>query len=457
MNEFLDYLLKVAVIQAIFCGLFFLAFRNSGRHTLNRWVLLSMMGLALIVPLIPSQPSEKMSHIVEDVVSEFEVGSPLSLHAVKIRDTTLTVPQNFSWLIQWAYALVALWLFIRSAAYFTGIFLIKYRPGVYHSKDNIYHTQLIEPFSFFQNIYLPEGLASSPNYREILTHEQAHVRHHHSIDRMLMEAWVTIFWFNPFIYLLRKLLIEVHEFQADENTIELTGDRLVYQEAIVSQLFGPKHLNLVNHFNYSLIKRRIMMIHQKRKKSLLIYAVAIPVTALVFFGFTKPKTLPLPQNIHSTNVSAGILQMGLQEVREKNFIPSILPLAHNEKVRLTSTFGKRKDPFDHQHKMHKGVDFGVPYHTAVLSAADGVVKQVRLSKEGHGNLLVIDHDGQYTTRYAQLEEILVKEGDQVNIGQVVARSGSSGRSTGPHLHYEVIKTDVGHVNPLGFIKDYMFE
>jgi murein DD-endopeptidase MepM/ murein hydrolase activator NlpD len=98
-------------------------------------------------------------------------------------------------------------------------------------------------------------------------------------------------------------------------------------------------------------------------------------------------------------------------------------------------------------KMHTGIDFGAPTGTPVFAAGDGVVRETRWSG-GYGRWLEIQHNGNWATGYGHLSGWAVHEGQRVHQGQVVAYVGSTGRSTGPHLHYEVI-FDGQKINPTG--------
>ncbi|MGI6611678.1 MAG: peptidoglycan DD-metalloendopeptidase family protein [Limnochordia bacterium] len=111
--------------------------------------------------------------------------------------------------------------------------------------------------------------------------------------------------------------------------------------------------------------------------------------------------------------------------------------------RLTSPYGKRWG------RMHEGIDLGVPTGTPVRAAADGIVKSAGWSG-GYGQLLVIDHGSGWETYYAHNSELRVAKGDAVRKGQVVARSGNTGRTTGPHLHFE-IRRDNKPLDPLRFL------
>lgn len=118
--------------------------------------------------------------------------------------------------------------------------------------------------------------------------------------------------------------------------------------------------------------------------------------------------------------------------------PVHLPLAGNP--RMSSGFGNRKDPFSRRKAFHSGLDFPAPSGTTVLSAGEGTVSFVG-QKSGYGNVVEISHSSGLVTRYAHLSAFIVKEGQQVTAGSPIARVGSTGRSTGPHLHFEVRRRD----------------
>ncbi len=116
--------------------------------------------------------------------------------------------------------------------------------------------------------------------------------------------------------------------------------------------------------------------------------------------------------------------------------PTGMPL--QDRLSISSGYGKRLDPFKNTWSEHLGVDFQAPTGSAIVSSGLGKVSKA-FRDPVYGNLLVIDHQGGIQTRYAHASELLVAEGQEVRRGQLIARVGSTGRTTGPHLHYEVLK------------------
>lgn len=121
-----------------------------------------------------------------------------------------------------------------------------------------------------------------------------------------------------------------------------------------------------------------------------------------------------------------------------------------EKGWISSHFGKRADPFTGKQEFHRGVDFAGKYHSNVISVAGGVVTEAD-DRSGYGYLVEIDHGNGYVTRYGHNDQMTVSVGQTVKKGEVIAKMGSTGRSTGPHVHFEVLKNGV-RVDPMKFIR-----
>ena len=135
-------------------------------------------------------------------------------------------------------------------------------------------------------------------------------------------------------------------------------------------------------------------------------------------------------------------------------IPSDKPIRAS--VVFTSGYGVRSDPFHAGAAMHPGIDLAGAYGTPIYATADGTVLRAGWNSGGYGNLVELDHGRGITTRYGHMSAILVHAGDHVTRGEQIGRMGSTGRSTGNHLHYEV-RIDGRPVNPIPFMKstDYV--
>ncbi|MEA1072827.1 M23 family metallopeptidase [Sphingomonas sp. LY160] len=142
-----------------------------------------------------------------------------------------------------------------------------------------------------------------------------------------------------------------------------------------------------------------------------------------------------------------------------NLADSAIAVPSDKPVRtanFTSGYGIRNDPFRGAAAKHAGIDLAAPIGTPIYATADGVVTTSEYNSGGYGNLIKLDHGRGIETRYGHLSSMAVRSGQRVTRGQMIGRMGSTGRSTGSHLHYEV-RIDGRAVNPIPFMKsnDYL--
>lgn len=181
--------------------------------------------------------------------------------------------------------------------------------------------------------------------------------------------------------------------------------------------------------------------HRMRNVSMLFFVFTLFMGPLIWFNA-----------ISAWNHSESIVQeqefaSHTKEQKQFKEPPSMRPLGPD--YEMNSGFGKRMHPIFKVLKMHKGVDFRAPLGTPVYATSDGTVIKAKYNNKGYGNHIIIQHDEVYQTKYAQLHSIEVKEGQLVKKGTLIGKVGSSGDSTGPHLHYEVIKNGE-HVDPIAY-------
>jgi murein DD-endopeptidase MepM/ murein hydrolase activator NlpD len=142
----------------------------------------------------------------------------------------------------------------------------------------------------------------------------------------------------------------------------------------------------------------------------------------------------LSRHVENRNDMLGVFEAQLFEAAvKKKLLPNIMPV---EAPYQASSFGKRIDPFTGQWTMHEGIDFLAHHGSPVIAAAGGVVQFAGLHPQ-YGLMIDIDHGDDLVTRYAHLSKLFTREGDVVVRGRRIALSGNTGRSTGPHLHFEV--------------------
>ena len=146
------------------------------------------------------------------------------------------------------------------------------------------------------------------------------------------------------------------------------------------------------------------------------------------------KVSTLSRQVESRTDMLGLLEAQLfEQTVKKKAMPTMMPVSAPFNA---SSFGYRIDPFTGQQAMHEGIDFMADVGTPVVAAAGGVVQFAGYHPQ-YGNMIDIDHGNDLVTRYAHLSKVLVREGEVIQRGRRIAESGSTGRSTGPHLHFEV--------------------
>ena len=139
----------------------------------------------------------------------------------------------------------------------------------------------------------------------------------------------------------------------------------------------------------------------------------------------------------------------VNELREKNYSKIVMPL--NREISITSPYGTRMHPIFGASKFHNGIDLAANYEN-VYSVLDGIVTETGWDNKGGGNYIKIKHFDRFETAYLHLSEIYYRVGEFVNTGFIIAKSGNSGNSTGPHLHFSV-KEFGQNINPTHFLND----
>lgn len=165
---------------------------------------------------------------------------------------------------------------------------------------------------------------------------------------------------------------------------------------------------------------------------------------------TSSKIDKLERRLHAQNLSfEELIKIARNKEKLLASIPAIQPVRNTQLKRAVSGFGFRIDPVYRTRRMHTGIDFTADRGTEVYATGDGVVEVVESKRWGYGKSIVINHGFGYKTRYAHLSAFKVKQGQKIKRGELIGLIGSTGKSTGPHLHYEVEK-DGKKVNPIAF-------
>ena len=513
MTEFVLYVLKSGFVLALFFGLYFLLFRREGYYHLNRIYILTSLVMSLVIPVLDFDYSRSNStgannfHYVDYVVFEMST----TMDAVK--NTTVEKVNDFPIIfylmllgmsiaiIRIVYQLLSIYTTIRRSE-------IK-REGKYRF---VFIDEKQSGHSFFNYIFIQKVHFSMSRMRDVILHEKMHARLFHSID-LLFIGFLTIFqWFNPFIYLFRRVLVETHEYQADQAVIREGVNKEYYKRLLVEQASSTLMNGLTSSFNQSIIKNRLIMMNNLKSGSTskIKYALVFPFVFFIGILFavsqenidhsiaelvihTDRGPVVATSNMVEMNLSDdpikietkggfhynpdtekaefianeinGITDKGSFSIMAENiyyykkerriigftddYIPSISPIDKSKLKRVASGYGMRMHPILKVKNMHSGVDFSAEQGTEIKATADGVIREAEYDDK-FGYYVFIDHQSEFSTAYMHMASYIVKPGEAVKKGQVIGYVGNTGISKAPHLHYEIMK-DGEHVNPGDYI------
>lgn len=301
MNGWLLFLLKSTLVLSLLYLFFRLLMQNETFFKISRSVLLFIVFASVIIPCIYLPQSNHP--IVSIKLDPIFQGNTLIERSVQINEAT---PATYSsvtnsnvsqpivistkTILLFIYltgVLISLLLFVYSIFSVLRLFR-KSRKTTLEGIQVMIHNRDIPAFSFRRRILISKH-DYDINAEAILTHELSHIRHGHFYDLMLMEMVKIIYWFNPLIYRMGRDLKDIHEFQADEHTLNSGVDSTKYQLLIIQKCVGHQSFALANSFNHCQIKKRITMMNKTKTSKAWCWKVAtfLPLLALLLMAFGK--------------------------------------------------------------------------------------------------------------------------------------------------------------------------
>ncbi|MBA4133151.1 MAG: hypothetical protein C0525_00365 [Flavobacterium sp.] len=274
---FINLIKSSALIAAFYLAYHFLV-RKETFFNSNRWFLLTGLFTALLLPwfnITKVVYVEKPKMALADLVaysSQNMVATP-----------RVPTPEPFDWMsLVWVgYLAIALFLLARIVINFTSLFRMLYNQQKTKKEDFtlVDLNQNIAPFSFFNYIVYNSSLYTPEELQSILLHEKVHSREKHSFDVMVAKLFCIIFWFNPFVWLYKKAIIQNLEYIADHKAVQQLENPKVYQMALLKAISNQNCLSITNNFYQSLIKKRIVMLNtnQSQQRNVWKYSIILPV------------------------------------------------------------------------------------------------------------------------------------------------------------------------------------
>ena len=301
MGALLLYILKSTICLILFYLGFKALLSNDTFFRFNRWVLLVGIATCMLLPAIKIQTSEPLLiqqpiiHLEKMIAGEETVVTYLSDNNPEVNMIPVVTPAK---MIDWGQIIALLYwsgfifCLMTTLLSFRKMFVLirsgrKLQQGRY---TLILVPSCVSPFSWGRYIILSEeDYEKHPD--EILTHEMMHLKSHHSIDLLFMECILWLHWFNPAIWLLKRELKDIHEYQADKGVLTQGVDATKYQLLLVKKAVGSSLYTLANSFNHSKIKKRITMMLKGKSNNWarLKLLLLVPVGLIVLNAFARPE------------------------------------------------------------------------------------------------------------------------------------------------------------------------
>lgn len=356
------------------------------------------------------------------------------------------------------------WILLLNVIYITGvlIFITKFLIELFSLIGLIYKSKKqrngnyifvevekeLSPFSIFNYIVYNKKQFNQEELKDIIAHEKVHVKQKHSIDMLLVQLLVIVQWFNPLVWLYKDDLQQNLEYIADKFAQEKAITKKKYQYLLLKTSIPNNPFALSNNFFNSHLKKRIMMLQKSQTKRInqIKYVLLLPLIVVFLYAFNVKETIKIEKEPQPTNL------LTIKENNDK--LKFINPIDKVNVKKISSSFGKRMNPLTSKSQFHKGIDIIANKGVAVKATANGTVKEATYNKF-KGNYIQIQHQNNYQTNYHHLDKIKVIKGEKVYVGNVISTVGNTGKSTGPHLHYEVIKNKK-NINPESFLTYNLF-
>lgn len=284
-------MLQISGCLILFYGIYHLSLRKLTFFEVNRWYLLTSILLSILIPTVGPLIEVNKPEIFVYNMETVTVAAPI------VMDQSRSF-EDWAWLIVKFVYLTG--VFIALARLSVGLYKIwrLYVGGKKLWKGNlhfVYNDAKHLPFSFLGSIYISNNVQLNDRVKEVILHEEVHVRRGHTFDILFTELAHSIFWFNPIFIFYKRALKASHEFIAD-NVVSTASDKYAYIQTLVGTAVSGIQLELTNQFFHSQIKKRLEMMntHTSRKSSLGRYFLAIPLIFALAIGFASAKNYIYP-------------------------------------------------------------------------------------------------------------------------------------------------------------------
>ncbi len=263
MNEHLQYLLKVSAGLAIMVIPYYFLLRDDPNLLMKRVYLVSGILASWALPLLQIRRPDLMINFTPTVFIDPDAGQ---IPVIQPAETL----QGSGWTINWAIILLVIYLAGMSMMIMKNLFMIIKWNLVWHRTRTGNGTALTngdKVFTLFTRIFIPGDMQHDPAMEQVLLHEQAHVRQLHFIDLILIELTLLVTWFNPFSWLISRMIKENHEYLADREVLSAGIQPARYRAQLLNHTLGIQVFRLGNQFNHSLTLKRFNMMKKPKRST----------------------------------------------------------------------------------------------------------------------------------------------------------------------------------------------
>ena len=317
MNQLVLYVVQSGISLILLFGVYWLFLRKDTFFTVNRTFLLASAVFSLTFPLFHVNwlfPTESTSNY-------YAALNMVTINATRVESTfaeNLTLLQ----IVIIAYLTGVAIFGVRFLVQIAQLLLMirKYGISRHEGLRIVFIESNYSPFSFFNLIFINRKQLNRENIKEIIAHEQVHIRQKHSIDLILAEVMTIIQWFNPIVWFYRISLKSVHEFLADQGVLLKGYNPIDYQKLLIGQYMGIQVNDLTNNFNHSLLKNRIVMMTKSKSRfaAKLKVLLVTPVAFMLVVAFTvSPVVKTVAQGEKQTQKAEKVSQSPKSETQDE--------------------------------------------------------------------------------------------------------------------------------------------
>lgn len=277
--DYTTYLLRANVGIAIFYLCYRCWFKNTSKPSHSRFYLLLTVVMAMVLPLFSFDFGS-----AQELIS---LPSAINIEELKGQVSNGASSENAQQIIIGIYCIGFLFTLGRLLLSIYSVQKVKNGSKVVENNECTIYTNpnLNHAFTFVSMIFIPEDLWNSEEKKHVVAHEKIHAKQQHSIEILIMEMLCILFWYNPFVWFIRRELAVIHEFLADEGVLAKGVDRVDYQRNLIENTYRGDNIFVTSNFNHSLIKQRIMTMNNPLKTKKRVVLVTLPITLFILGAF----------------------------------------------------------------------------------------------------------------------------------------------------------------------------